>query len=366
MKKSISILSLVIGILVYATVLTSCSKDNEQPEIEQYLPKEGDTFTSEDGRFRYTFINGGKELELTSVNHSAGILEKEYYYGKYYPVTRIGGGACGSDTYISEVPEGIVSIGRGAFYLNTHEYIRLPSTLKIIEKQTFEFNTFCKVDISFGTTDIEDYAFASCKNLDTINIPESVKSIGERAFLGCSDLSYITIPNSVTSIGAHAFYGCGLSSLTIPSSVTTISESSFSGCPIKSLTLPEGIEAIEEAAFASCKELSEVNLPNSLKSIGVNAFQQCKSLLSITIPKSVTSIGVSAFNTRVSTYIGNGNYNEEDRLMKVISMIDNPFPINRVFSDNFNNYGILYVPKGTIEKYKSTEGWKEIQTIIEQ
>ena len=359
------LLSLALGLLAYSTVLISCSKDNENSEPE-YYPIEGDTFSSEDGCFRYTFINGGKEVELSSVNHSAYIPETAEYKGKNYPVTRIGDGACGSDTYISEIPEGIVSIGKKSFQKNTHPYIILPSTLRIIGDQAFEFNKYLeKVDISNGISIIPYFAFAFCKELDTINIPESVKNIEEGAFEGCTNLTNITIPNSVTSIGNSSFYGCRLPSLVLPGSVTSISKKAFCGCKIKSLTLLEGVEVIEEDAFADCKELSEVSLPNSLKSIGGGSFLGCKSLLSITIPKNVTSIGISAFSdTQFSK--GGEDIGGEDCLEKAISMIDNPFPINRAFGYNFNNFGILYVPKGTLEKYKSTEGWREIQTIIEQ
>ena len=49
--------------------------------------------------------------------------------------------------------------------------------------------------------------------LTSIEIPESVTSIGESAFRGCSGLTSITIPDSVTSIGDYAFRGC--SGLTI-------------------------------------------------------------------------------------------------------------------------------------------------------
>lgn len=367
MKKCFYILSLTIGILVCATVLVSCSSDNEKPEKEeQPSPLEGETFSSEDGCFSYTFINGGKELELKRVNHSGYIPEVGEYKGKNFPVTRIGNYACGEDTYISEIPEGIVSIGVGAFKYNTHWYIKLPSTLRIIEKEAFAFNKYLgKVDISNGITVIPNSAFAFCEKLESINIPESVKNIEEYAFNGCSNLANITIPNSVISIGVYAFYDCGLYSITIPGSVTTIGKGAFEGCQLKSLTLLEGVETIEEGAFANCKELSEVSLPNSLKIIGDIAFLSCKRLISITIPENVTSIGVAAFSDK-QTSQGGKTISGEDCLKKVISLIDNPFPIDRAFGHNFNNYGILYVPKGTSEKYKSTEGWKEIQTIIEQ
>ena len=51
-------------------------------------------------------------------------------------------------------------------------------------------------------------AFEGCSSLETINIPNSLTSIGSSAFAECSSLETITIPNSVTSIGYSAFGDC--------------------------------------------------------------------------------------------------------------------------------------------------------------
>ena len=54
----------------------------------------------------------------------------------------------------------------------------------------------------------------------SINIPDSVTSIGNGAFSDCKSLLNINIPNGVTSIGDSVFVDCNsLISITIPSSV---------------------------------------------------------------------------------------------------------------------------------------------------
>jgi len=132
-------------------------------------------------------------------------------------------------------------------------------------------------------------------------------------FQNCYGLTSVTIGNSVTSIGDYAFYGCsGLTSITIPNSVT---------------------------------------------SIGKYAFYYCSGLTSVTIPNSVTSIG-------------NGAFDGVD-FPTVVSLIENPFKItgktsnSRSFSQNTFNNATLYVPKGTIDKYKATDGWKDFLFIEE-
>ena len=64
------------------------------------------------------------------------------------------------------------------------------------------------IEIPNTITSIGSYAFSDCKNLISIEIPESVTSIGTHVFYACDNLTSVVIPNSVTSIGTHAFYYC--------------------------------------------------------------------------------------------------------------------------------------------------------------
>ena len=60
-----------------------------------------------------------------------------------------------------------------------------------------------------------------CNSLTSINIPDSVTTIGNHAFHNCKSLTSINISNGVMSIGDNAFEGCvSLKSIKIPNSVT--------------------------------------------------------------------------------------------------------------------------------------------------
>jgi len=85
------------------------------------------------------------------------------------------------------------------------------------------------VDIPYGYTGID--GFSGCSSLTSVNIPNTVATLGTDAFFGCTSLTNVNIANSVTSIGQNGFYGCtSLTSITIPSSVTSIVRQAFQSC----------------------------------------------------------------------------------------------------------------------------------------
>lgn len=69
-----------------------------------------------------------------------------------------------------------------------------------------------------------------CKN-SRIPADGSVKCIGREAFAGCRSLTSISIPNSVTCIEYGAFENCiGLASIIVPNSVMRVTVGVFHGC----------------------------------------------------------------------------------------------------------------------------------------
>ena len=71
-----------------------------------------------------------------------------------------------------------------------------------------------------GVVSIGAGAFTSCTGLTSVILPESLTSIGNNAFLNCTGLTSITLPASLTSIGDHTFSSC-TSVITINSYATT-------------------------------------------------------------------------------------------------------------------------------------------------
>lgn len=59
----------------------------------------------------------------------------------------------------------------------------------------------------YAVTAIGDYAFANT-NVEQINLPEGIESIGTSAFDGNGSLKQVILPSTLTSIGQFAFYEC--------------------------------------------------------------------------------------------------------------------------------------------------------------
>jgi hypothetical protein len=156
----------------------------------------------------------------------------------------------------------------------------------------------CSVIVKDGVKNIGDYAFPYCKNLSSIELPESLVSIGNGAFDQCTSIRSIDLPKSLLNIGEYAFYDCeNLSSIVLPGSLMTIGYGIFAYCEsLNNIVLPESLRTTGDGTFQFCKSLSSIVLPESLTSIGEVAFQGCESLSSISLPESLISIGYLAFN----------------------------------------------------------------------
>ena len=168
-------------------------------------------------------------------------------------------------------------------------------------------------DVKITTADsIKKYAFYNCQSIKSVEIGNSVTSIGDEAFSGCSGLTYVTIGNSVTSIGDEAFYNCsGLTKVnylgTVDKWVEIDFEYSWTNPTIyaKDLYLNNELladvkittaDSIKNYAFYNCQSIKSVEIGESVTSIGLNAFYGCDKLRKVTAyPTTVPNVYKSSF-----------------------------------------------------------------------
>lgn len=161
-------------------------------------------------------------------------------------------GANGAPGYIRTIDfigSGDVVFGSQAFNFTGIESLTLPENVKfkdnaegiftsclrlktadiycdVVPKMFDDCNSLETVNFKGNTTSIPYAAFRNC-NINRLDIPASVKSIGEEAFFGSSQMSAVTLRSGLSSIGAKAFYDNNFKFVIIPASVTSIGEKAF-------------------------------------------------------------------------------------------------------------------------------------------
>jgi len=80
--------------------------------------------------------------------------------------------------------------------------------IEIIDYQSPFLAAVLNTSKIYNVVGIEDAAFLNCPELQAINIPSSITSIGSNAFSNCPKLTSITIPENVTIISDNALLNC--------------------------------------------------------------------------------------------------------------------------------------------------------------
>lgn len=254
-------------------------------EIRKNLLDEKDSQIDKDPKFnvRTLVIQGEVESIGEDVFRGFSFLTKVEINS---PIQSIGDNAfCGCDRLESiKIPASVTRLGTSVFYgcddlkEIESESLRYPAEDGVLFKVADDGNRILvrypsdregeEYSIPKGVVEIEEYAFAKCRNLKSITIPETVRKIGRGAFDACretfviySDLGVITVSSNLETIivswlcppkeiDSHIF-GC----ITNPSKIRLIvpegSESDYKKDPVW-----KNCEVIEEGDKDICLETS--------------------------------------------------------------------------------------------------------------
>ena len=219
-------------------------------------------------------------------------------------------------------------------------YYQIPTTIRnvtitnattIYVAAFMNCNFITNITLNSGVTDIRDYAFQNCSNLESINgnnivnLPSTITSVGNYAFKSCTSITRLTVGTSISTIGSNAFAGCSslatvsfstglttisdnaflncssLATVSFSTGLTTIGAYAFSNCPIATLSIPSTVTSIGNYAFAGNTAITSLSIPGNVKTIGMYAFSGLTNVTSLTINSGVESIGGHAFQNLAIT-----------------------------------------------------------------
>lgn len=133
---------------------------------------------------------------------------------------------------------------------------------------------------------------------EQVVIPSDVKQIAGGAFINQKALRELYIPDGVSLSGALIFDGCSqLDTVRLPDDLKEIPQECFSYTALAEIVLPQGLESIGYGAFMACDALTRIEVPASVREIDGYAFANCEALAEIVLHEGLTTIGDSAFRS---------------------------------------------------------------------
>ncbi len=277
-----SLTSIVIPESVESMGLGALSGSNKLQSIT--IPFIGSSLEGKDYQAQFGFIFGTTQYDNSYDVVYIGSLTTKYYVPSSLKEVIILGG----ETIYSNAFDGISSV----------ESLILPETLKTIQS----------------------YAFRNMNHLKSLVIPDSVETIAKGALFGTSRLESIIVPFLGESLNAtkeksqfgfifgddqftssyeidyyefnedKKFYlPDTLKEVTVLSG--EISSYAFSGAKeIEVLVIPNQLTTLGDYAFNEMNKLKHIDLPSTLQTMGKSLLKGAKALEDITIPENITVI----------------------------------------------------------------------------
>ena len=199
---------------------------------------------------------------------------------------------CKSKQSVVQVPDGVLVIGSYSFCADDFGFKANTTLTNLILP-----NTVKKIDSS---------AFANCKKLSSITLPEGLEIIESDAF-SRTEIKELTLPMTLCEFAWDSLRDSKITNIQVPENHPVFAQENgcvfnkqthtliFASFTDAHITIPDGIKILDYRSIADHKKLKRITIPKGLQSIGSYAFDNCKALQQVDIPLSVTKIGTAAF-----------------------------------------------------------------------
>ena len=207
------------------------------------------------------------------------------------------GGLCFSSSGIEEIvlPPGVRTVSAGAFQGCGHlRGVQLNEGLEVLGEKW-----------RCGRTELEGMAFAA-SGVESVRIPSTLRVVETQTFYGCKNLRSVEFAEGLRKIGVGAFQDSGVEGVVLPSSVRTVCAEAFCDCGcLRSVRLNEGLEALGQREATGGREhegwvfahsaVRDVFFPPTLRKIGAWSFKDCRELARAELPNGLECLGERCF-----------------------------------------------------------------------
>ena len=263
--------------------------------------------------FEYVIIDNivyvlDKDTNKATVAGRSGVLPENVIIqseiisnDRKFIVTFIGNNAFENCENLSniEIPDSVTGIGESAFKNSNLQNIKVPDSVIEMYSEVF---CGCRELRTVELSNNPEFKFnlpgmfKNCNLLTNIKIPKNVTDICREAFYG-SGITNVEILDGLKAIGGSAFADCReLETISLPNSLAFIQDGAFANSGIKRISLPSNLKYLGCGAFES-SELTTVEFPDDYKFSVIKqvTFKNCRNLKQVIIPPGVSKIEVGAF-----------------------------------------------------------------------
>ena len=282
-------------------------------------------------------------------------------------VTWVGHGAfCECDGLTSLVfPDAITHIGASGFSdCDNLAYIHLPASLDTICNNLGGnlTGTLEELVIPRNVSYIDNYAFNEASGIKSIIVEEGSRltSTGNMIFYKCTGLETCMLPNSLKTVGAEILGNCySLKNVHLGDSITRLGRSTFWECTaLEELevagTIPELQNLVVRCTSLKRVKIGDRNSTPGVTMIGNCGILECSQLEYLELGANVDSLSMGAIC-------------ELENLKVFICWAPVP-PKTDAYWHSFRPYPqylstALYVPKASLEAYRTTGDWVNFKNI---